>query len=249
MKLRHLFAFAGVWLLVFYLIPVAVSAAIWFSDTKPLSYRDADWSSSGQIGADIGEGAEIRVYGARAGRYKGILAVHTWLLVKPEGQRTFDRYEVVGWGNPVRVNAYAPDARWYSNEPELIQRVTGERARRAVPKLVAAIENYPFRHRGTYRVWPGPNSNTFVSHVLAAVPDLKAQLPPTAIGKDFPVDGRMIGRTAGGYRLSAGGLVSVLAGRAGFEVNLFGLVAGFDVLRPALKLPGIGRIGLPATAA
>jgi len=35
----------------------------------------------------------------------------------------------------------------------------------------------------------------------------------------------------------------VLAGwDEGFEVNLFGLVAGFDLRRPALKLPGIGRV-------
>jgi hypothetical protein len=29
----------------------------------------------------------------------------------------------------------------------------------------------------------------------------------------------------------------------GIEVNLLGLALGIDVLRPALKLPGIGRIG------
>ena len=32
----------------------------------------------------------------------------------------------------------------------------------------------------------------------------------------------------------------------GLELNLLGLTIGVDLLRPALKLPGIGRIGLPA---
>ena len=30
-------------------------------------------------------------------------------------------------------------------------------------------------------------------------------------------------------------------------MNLLGLVAGIDLRRPALKLPGWGRIGLPLT--
>ena len=35
----------------------------------------------------------------------------------------------------------------------------------------------------------------------------------------------------------------------GIEVNFLGLVAGLDLRRPALKLPGFGRIGIePAVA-
>jgi hypothetical protein len=30
----------------------------------------------------------------------------------------------------------------------------------------------------------------------------------------------------------------------GVEINLLGLNFGFDFLRPALKLPGVGRIGM-----
>jgi hypothetical protein len=32
----------------------------------------------------------------------------------------------------------------------------------------------------------------------------------------------------------------------GFELNFFGAVIGFDVRRPALKLPGLGRFGVAA---
>jgi hypothetical protein len=33
------------------------------------------------------------------------------------------------------------------------------------------------------------------------------------------------------------------AWREGIEVNIIGLVFGVDVRRPAIKLPGIGRVG------
>jgi hypothetical protein len=34
----------------------------------------------------------------------------------------------------------------------------------------------------------------------------------------------------------------MIARDEGIEVNLFGLVAGIDFRRPAIKVPGIGRI-------
>ncbi|RYI86728.1 MAG: DUF3750 domain-containing protein, partial [Acetobacteraceae bacterium] len=35
----------------------------------------------------------------------------------------------------------------------------------------------------------------------------------------------------------------------GLEVNFLGAVAGLDLRRPAIKLPGLGRLGLPAVTA
>jgi hypothetical protein len=32
----------------------------------------------------------------------------------------------------------------------------------------------------------------------------------------------------------------------GFEFNFFGAVVGFDIRRPALKFPGLGRFGVGA---
>jgi hypothetical protein len=43
--------------------------------------------------------------------------------------------------------------------------------------------------------------------------------------------------------VSLGGLLGVTAGGDdGFELNVLGLVAGFDFKAPALKLPGVGRV-------
>lgn len=98
-----------------------------------------------------------------------------------------------------------------------------------------------------YSAWPGPNSNTFVQAALDSVPELHVVLPPTAIGKDFPYDGRWIGTTPSGTGVFAtlAGYVGLTIGWVeGIEVNFFGAVLGIDVRRPALKLPGLGRLGV-----
>ena len=67
----------------------------------------------------------------------------------------------------------------------MIADVRGPAAAAAIPTIEAAIAAYPHRGPGDYRVWPGPNSNTFVATVLRAVPELAIALPPDAVGKDF----------------------------------------------------------------
>jgi hypothetical protein len=85
---------------------------------------------------------------------------------------------------------------------------------------------------------------------LSGVPELNAVLPPTAIGKDYPYEGEWLGVTSSrtGIYVSLGGYLGLTVGWVeGIELNFFGAVLGVDVRRPALKLPGIGRLGLPVT--
>jgi hypothetical protein len=113
--------------------------------------------------------------------------------------------------------------------------------------MQAAIAGYALHNQGDYRAWPGPNSNTFVVAVLDTVPEVHVALPPTAIGKDYPYDGRWLRRTPSGtgVALTLGGYAGVTLGWVeGIEVNLLGAVVGFDLRRPAVKLPGLGRLGL-----
>ena len=94
-------------------------------------------------------------------------------------------------------------------------------------------------------MWPGPNSNTFIAHVLRAAPELRVDLPPTAIGKDYlgllPIAKLPSGT---GAQVNVLGLAGVAVGlEEGVEVNLLGLTFGLDPLHLAVKLPLIGSGG------
>jgi hypothetical protein len=219
--------------------------------------RDPNWwqarrDPSGQA-PDPGATPEavLQVYAARTVGWKGVLGVHTWIALKRSGAPAYTRYEVIGWGvsrglPAVRVNRTGPDNHWFGSRPDLLVDRRGEGVDALIDRVEAAIAAYPYP--ATYRTWPGPNSNTFTAFVARAVPDLRLDLPPTAIGKDFlPGGGPVASSPSGtGVQLSVAGLAGVLVGwEEGFEVNLLGLTFGVDWNGPALKLPGVGRLGFP----
>jgi hypothetical protein len=232
--------------LIVFILPL-ISHAVWqWRQGWPDDWSSADWTSAHLLpAADDEPAAVVHVMAARVGRWRGIFAHHSWIVLKPAGASTYSRYDVVGWGTPVRTNHREPDARWYGNEPTVLLTLRGEEAEAAIPSIEAAIAAYPYRTAGTYVTWPGPNSNTFVAAIAEAVPRLTPALLPTAIGKDYRgllYAGLSPSRT--GFQFSLAGLAGVtIAWVEGLEVNIFGAVAGCDVRRPALKLPGWGRIG------
>ncbi|WP_043539759.1 DUF3750 domain-containing protein, partial [Salinarimonas rosea] len=241
--------------LLLFVLPLGTHAAWWMSrDAMPTRWSTADWSSAGLLPADARAAPQalVRVYAARTGRWRGVFAHHTWIVIKQAGAPAYTRFDKVGWGSPIRVDGWAADGRWYSNPPQVVLALDGDAAQAAIPALRAAIEAYPFDGRGDYRAWPGPNSNTFVAHVLEEAarshPELAVALPPTALGKDWTPQSVRAGLSASGtgLRLGAAGWASVTIGWVeGLEINLMGFVAGLDLRRPALKLPGWGRIGMP----
>jgi hypothetical protein len=237
--------------LIFFALPVAASAARYAFEDSPASFRTANWSSTNLLPpAESDPQARVLVFSARNGRWRSIFAVHTWIVIKPENG-PYTRYEVTGFGAPLRVNSFAPDSFWFSYRPEIIGDLRGARAAEAIPKIQAAIRDYPYGGYGDYRIWPGPNSNTFIATVLRAVPEFHVAMPPTAIGKNFRADGSIAGWTATrtGFEIEIFGLLGVKIGWVeGLEFNLFTLTAGVDVRRPALKLPGIGRIDADTVA-
>jgi hypothetical protein len=240
-------------LLLVFLLPLLVRAVVYYVGERPGGWRDADWSSA-RILAPAASDPEARiiVFSGRTGRWKGIFAVHSWIVLKPENAKSYTRYDLTGFGRPIHVNGWAPDARWFGNTPQVVADIRGPAAAVAIPKIRAAIADYPFAKLGDYRLWPGPNSNTFVAHVLRAAPELGITLLPEAIGKDFRTDGALFGLTGSGTGVEASlwGLFGLKLGWVeGLEVNLLSLVAGLDIRRPAIKLPGFGRIGVESTTA
>jgi hypothetical protein len=231
-------------------VPIAVSGVGFLLGDRGSNWRTADRSSAGLLpDPSRHRDAIIRVFAARTVRWRGIFAVHSWIVVKERGAPQYTRYDYTAWGDPIRVDGFAPDGRWFGAIPQTVASVDGDTAERLIPKIRAVIENYKFSAYGDYRPWPGPNSNTFVQAALDAVPELKAVLPPTAIGKDYPYRGAWLGLTPSGTGVFAtfGGYLGLTVGWVeGVELNLFGGVLGFDLRRPALKFPGLGRIGMAA---
>lgn len=232
---------------VCFLLPLGLYAVYWVAHDDGLSWNRADWSSAGLLPpAAAKPEALVHIYAGRVGRWRGVFAHHTWIVIKEKGGARYTRFDKVAWGQPVKIDGWAPDGRWYGNQPELIGAVEGPLAERLIPQIRQAVRDYPYNRSGGYALWPGPNSNSFTAYVLARVPEARIALPPTAIGKDWRVDGRWLGPTPSGtgYQVSLAGLLGFSIGRAeGLEINVLGLVAGIDPLAPAIKLPGIGRIG------
>ncbi len=214
-------------------------------------WRTADRSSAGIAPKPEEEPrAVVQVYAARTVRWRKYFAVHSWITTKEKDAKSYEVYQVIGFrawrGLPVVVvEEGTPDARWFGHEPELLRDLRGPAAERAIPKIREAARTYPYQNE--YRAWPGPNSNTFISYILRKTPEIGVELPPHAIGKDWIEDGRLVGLSESGTggQFSLWGLLGVTVGLAeGVEVNLLGLTFGVDVLRPALKLPMIGRLGM-----
>jgi Protein of unknown function (DUF3750) len=196
----------------------------------------------------------VQVYAARAVRWRGYFGVHTWVAVKQRDAEFFTIYEVNGWrlrrtGSAVSVDHRAPDARWFGNRPELLADKRGEGVDELIARIEAAVASYPYAE--TYRVWPGPNSNTFVAHLLRAAPELRTDLPPTAIGKDYLGPTFVAWSPSGtGAQVNVFGVLGVLAGlEEGVEVNVLGLTFGVDPMDLSVKLPMAGSLGWASGAA
>ena len=223
----------------------------------------ADWRTASRESAGIAPDparhseAIVQVYAARAYSWRGVFGVHTWISVKASDALEFTVYEVIGWRvrhqQPALAISNRPaDGRWFGNFPKVIADLRGAGVDDIIKRIDAAAKSYPYMDE--YRLWPGPNSNTFTAYVARAIPELRLDLPPTAIGKDYlPGNGVLAKSPSGtGYQISLFGLLGVLAGtEEGIELNLLGLTFGIDPADLALKLPMAGRLAFasPPSAA
>jgi len=236
--------------LALFVIPLAISVAT--HEPAAATWQDASRAPTG-LAPDPAAVREpvVQVYAARTFGWRGAFAVHSWVSVKRAGADAYTRYDVIFWGGPphVRLNAAAPDALWFGSRPDLLVDRRGEGVEALIDRIEAAVQRYPFND--TYRTWPGPNSNTFVAHIGRSVPELGLDLPANAIGKDYqPLSAALGAAPSGtGVQLSLFGLLGVIvAPEEGIEVNVLGLSLGLDIAEPALRLPGLGRVGVQEAA-
>ena len=219
------------------------------------SCAHSDWRTADRSSANIAplpsetKEAIVHIYVARTFNWHKYLAVHSWVAFKEKDAKEYEVYHVIGWlardgGEAVLGKKDIPDRKWYGSIPELITDIRGEKAEAAIPKIKAAIQSY--KYPNFYRMYPGPNSNSFVSHIIRNVDELQLELPPNAVGKDWIDDGDLyaMSESGTGVQVSVFGLLGVTLGLAeGIELNILGLSFGVDILRPAIKLPAVGRLG------
>jgi hypothetical protein len=239
------------------LAPLALAAVLFLPACAALERARAPyWELSSEPSGQAPDPATtpeavVQVYAARTVGWRGLLAVHTWIAVKRRGAPGYTRYEVMGWGvgqgrPAIRVNRAGPDNHWFGGRPARLVDLRGPEVDAVIDKVEAAVKSYPYGE--SYQSWPGPNSNTFIAHIGREVPELKLDLPPTAIGKDFLTTSQVAGPSPSrtGVQVSWFGLGGLLVGwEEGLEVNVLGLSFGVDLKRPALRLPGVGRVGFP----
>jgi hypothetical protein len=246
------------WRWVFALTPV-VLLGLAHADRDPDSIGNWRAASRDAVGLApdpaVTREAVVQVYAARAVRWRGYFGVHTWIAAKPSNADAFTVFEVTGFavrrgGSAVRVSDRPADGRWFGSAPELLADVRGDGVDDVIRRIRRAVAGYPYQD--SYRIWPGPNSNTFTAFVLRDVPELRVDLPAHAIGKDY-LGPRVLARSPSGTGLQAGvfGVIGLLAGvEEGLELNVLGLTFGIDPNDLGLKLPLAGRVGFdtPVTA-
>lgn len=193
--------------------------------------------------------AVVQVYAARAVSWRGYFGVHTWIAVKPTAADTFTVIELLGYqtrrtGNGVRASERHADGYWYGNRPWVLADLRGSGVDEIIERIRVAVADYPYAE--SYRIWPGPNSNTFAAHVLRAAPELKVDLPAHAVGKDY-LGPSLVARTPSGTgaQLNLLGVAGLLVGwEEGVEINIGALTFGLNPRRLAIKLPMIGNLGV-----
>ena len=214
------------------------------------SWRDASRDSVGIAPEPSGLNEDIFIiYYARAFSWRGYFGVHPWMAWKKRNEKSYTVAHVTAWqlrgGNSsISVMKDLPDRKWFDSAPTELVQLRGEKATSVITQVENLIGSYPFSDR--YKVWPGPNSNTFVAYMIRNIDELEIELPATAVGKDYFGNNQFFATTASqtGFQFSAYGLLGLSLGLAeGVEVNLLGLHLGLDIWPPALKLPIVGRLG------
>ena len=190
--------------------------------------------------------ARLLVFAARTGRWKGIFAVHSWVVFKPRARTRLEPLRRGRLGQSGAQNGWAPDGRWFGDSAARARRRQGRRGRGADPagcRRRSRTTATPMP--ATTACGPGRTATPSSRRCCAPCPSLRVTLPPNAIGKDFR-DGAYAGLTdsrTGVEAILYGCSASRSAGSKASSSTCLGLVAGLDMRHPAVKLPGFGRLG------
>jgi len=176
------------------------------------------------------------------------IARHPWISLKRPGE-SWERWEVMCCSKSpplgtVRRHGVLPDSDHGAGGGDVRYHafVEGVEAEEIIECVRREGPKYP--HRFSYRVWPGPNSNTFVDYLIREC-DIGSDLPASSVGKDYRGVLGVSGTAGGtGVQVETPVVGLKLGLKEGVEVHLFGLAIGIDLWPPAIIVPfGPGRIG------
>ncbi len=136
--------------------------------------------------------AIIQVYGADVWGFRGNFAIHTWIATKARGAAEYQVYQVIGWRlrrgrSVVSITEGNPSRPWYGSPAILLHEIRGDAAEALIDQVHDAALSYPFDRE--YKMWPGPNSNSFTAWIGLEVPGLNLELPVKAIGQAWMISG------------------------------------------------------------
>lgn len=235
------------YLMIFLFLTIIGPLFIWLRggvDFKA-DYRTANRESA-NLAPDpfVTKEAVIQVYAARAFNWRGLLASHCWISLKPQDAQEYIVYQVVGWRKyqdlpVVAIMKDVPDRNWFNQAPKIILDIRGSKAQGLIAQIDQAARSYSYQN--DYTLWPGPNSNSFIAYIGRQVPGLGLVMPANAIGKDYIARNKFfaLAPSNSGYQFSLFGLFGILiAKKEGIEVNLLGLVYGIKFSKLQILLPG-----------
>ncbi len=167
------------------LFVILTIASLWATSMalEPVPYGDAEAPDPSQHPEAV-----VQVYGADVWGFRGNFAIHTWVATKARNASSYQIYQVIGWrlrrGRPaLSVSEGQPDKPWFGSPAILLHEKTGAEADELIGKIETAVDSYPYANE--YKMWPGPNSNSFTAWIGLAVPELELDLPAKAIGQSW----------------------------------------------------------------
>ena len=184
--------------LAVFILPLAARGGLYALNDHPRSWRDANWASTGLLppAADDPPARVPRVCRSRRRLAQHCRGPHLDRAQAGERCRLYALRCIGVRHAGAHQSACRPTATGSAASRRSSPTSAASEPATAIPKIEAAVTDYPYAADGSYRVWPGPNSNTFTATLLGAAPELAVAMPSEAVGRDFRADGSVAGLTA-----------------------------------------------------
>ena len=176
------------------------------------------------------------------------LADHVFIDIKMGSDDDWGRIEIKkpkkGVNAPEKIDFVTAqhEVRWKKDCLVKVLKVyRGDKAKAIAEKALALGQNYKI----PYRLFPGPNSNTFINYLIREIPELKVELGHNAFGRNYYPQLIKFQRTGSdrGYQMDSFLLGGTVCVKEGICLRLLHLELGISLFPLAIKLPFIPRLG------